>query len=263
MRVLVHIEILVITNSHGSFPNAIISYKCVIVKNTEYSPVNEIISETARHPPTLHTTRRLTPPACLLLESNPNVWHSRDGIMVVPTYNCTLHTKTSTMNNSEAPSASTNPNAGDPFPLTFPSTTCIQLFWNCSPPCVNYGGLDLHLRCYLGLDGQFANQPADYRLSMVKLHPVLNLERTQSLSSGSWACTDRERHTRGLMVRPMERREALGVTDSRSSSDEESTNLFVSPFRVEKLVFKENMSLSWLVTTRLGSSRLLDFLVAL
>lgn len=63
------------------------------------------------------------------------------------------------------------------------------------------------------------------------------------------------------MVRPMERLEALGVTDSRSSSvvEDESTKLMVWPFRMDKLFFKQNMSVSWLVTTRRGSSRLLEF----
>ena len=65
------------------------------------------------------------------------------------------------------------------------------------------------------------------------------------------------------MARPIDRLEARGVTDSRSSSDDESTNFFVSPLLVEKLFFKENMSVSSLVTTRLGSSRLRDFLVVL
>lgn len=64
---------------------------------------------------------------------------------------------------------------------------------------------------------------------------------------------ERERHTSGLMVLP-NRREALGVTDSRSSSDVES-KIFN-----DKLFFKENLSVSWLITTLLGSSRLLDFL---
>lgn len=64
-------------------------------------------------------------------------------------------------------------------------------------------------------------------------------------------------------MRPMERREDVGVMDSRSSSvvDDESTNLIVCPFRMDKLFFKQNMSssASKLVTTRRGSSRLLEF----
>jgi hypothetical protein len=59
----------------------------------------------------------------------------------------------------------------------------------------------------------------------------------------------------------MDRREAVGVTDSRSSSvvDDESANFTVWPFRMDMFFFRQNMSASSLVTTRRGSNLLREF----
>lgn len=73
--------------------------------------------------------------------------------------------------------------------------------------------------------------------------------RAQSLSSRF--SIERDRHTSGFTVFPINR-DILGVTDLRSSSDEDSKILS------DEFVF-QNMSFSSLVTTLLGSSRLLDF----